>query len=120
NYGSISLIDVLSKTIKTQLARHITKHIIVNECLPNIQYDFCPKHPIPSTPGGYHGSFFYRVDREQLVRRLQECSTPTHLLRLLKSHLKNKTFHVRLNGAQSDDYPLDIGVLQGSGIGLVM
>ncbi|ELU18208.1 hypothetical protein CAPTEDRAFT_132649, partial [Capitella teleta] len=38
---------------------------------------------------------FDRVDREQLVQRFQKYGAPTHLLRLLKSYLKNRTFHVR-------------------------
>ena len=63
---------------------------------------------------------FDRVDRDQLKRRLREAGIPPRLHRLLTDYLSNRTFHVRTSGARSQDSPLDVGVVQGSGLGPVM
>ncbi|ELT89407.1 hypothetical protein CAPTEDRAFT_97314, partial [Capitella teleta] len=45
---------------------------------------------------------------------------PPRFHRLLPDYLSKRTFHVRTSGACSQDRPLDVGVVQGSGLGPVM
>ena len=63
---------------------------------------------------------FDRVDRKQLISRLSEAGVRGCLYTLLKSYLTGRSFHVRINGSCSPNFPLDIGVVQGSGLGPVM
>ena len=44
NYRPISLLDILTKTFETQLARHLTKNIIHCGYLPEEQYGFRTGH----------------------------------------------------------------------------
>ena len=140
NYRPISLIDVLSKLLETQIARHLTKSIIENEYLPENQYGFRPKHScsdLAMTVIGkamtsinerkpFHllqtdiAGAFDRVDRSQLKQRLREAGVSTRLHQLLSAYLNQRSFHVRLSGVQSEQYPLDVGVVQGSGLGPIM
>jgi hypothetical protein len=140
NYRPISLIDVPSKLLETQLARHMTKMIIHNGYLPENQYGFRPKHSCTDLAFCVIGKAtlalnkredfyllqtdiagaFDRVDRDQLKQRLHEAGVPQHLHRLLSNYLSDRTFHIRVSGAKSDNHPLDVGVVQGSGLGPVM
>ncbi|ELT92329.1 hypothetical protein CAPTEDRAFT_191207 [Capitella teleta] len=52
-------------------------------------------------------------DRDQLKKCIEESGVPSRLLRLLSDYLRNCTLNVRV----SENHPLDIGVIQGSGLG---
>ena len=142
NYRPISLLDihVLSKTFETQIARHITKGICRNGYLPDTQYGFRAKHSCSDLAYAVIGKAvltvdqrrtchllqtdiagaFDRVDRAQLALRLLEAGVRGQMHKLLIAYLTNRVFRVRLDGAQSQEYPLDVGVVQGSGLGPVM
>ena len=126
--------------LETQIARHMTRQIVKNEYLPKRQFGFRPMHscsdlvldvigravhslnerkPFHLLQTDIAGAFD-RVDRDQLKRRLREAGIPPRLHRLLTDYLSNRTFHVRTSGARSQDSPLDVGVVQGSGLGPVM
>ena len=140
NYRPISLLDVLSKTFETQIARHITKGICKNGYLPDAQYGFRPKHSCPDLALTVIGTAmltvnqrqpchllqtdiagaFDRVDRAQLALRMHEAGVRGRMHKLLVAYLTERSFRVRLSGCQSKEYPLDVGVVQGSGLGPVM
>ena len=140
NYRPISLIDVLSKILERNIARHITKNIIQNGYLPEKQYGFRPQHSCSDLAMNVIGQAilsvnerkpfyllqtdiagaFDRVDRDHLVKRLTEAGVPPQLHRLLTNYLTERTFHVRVSGARSEIHHLDVGVVQGSGLGPVM
>ncbi len=137
NYRPISLLDVPSKTLETQIARHMTRGICQNHYLPDEQYGFRAKHscsdlaytviaqamltqdqrkPCYLLQTDIAGAFD-RVDRQQLIQRLSEAGIKGKLHKLLEAYLTDRTFHVRLNGSQSHEYQMDNGVVQGSGMG---
>ena len=140
NYRPISLLDVLSKIYETQIARHITHGICANGYLPDAQYGFREKHSCSDLAFAVIGramqitdqrqtchllqtdiaGAFDRVDRDQLLRRLQEAGVRGRMHKLLAAYLTNRTFQVWLSGSQSPKYPLDVGVVQCSGLGPVM
>jgi hypothetical protein len=140
NYRPISLLDVLSKTFETQLARHITKGICKNGYLPNSQYGFRAEHSCSDLTFAVIGKAmlamdkretchllqtdiagaFDRVDRTQLSLRLLEAGVRGRTHKLLVAYLTHRTSRVRISGCQSKEYPLDVGVVQGSGLGPVM
>ncbi len=140
NYRPISLLDVLSKVLETQIARHITKGIVQNGYLPPAQYGFRARHSCSDMAYAVIGQAilstdqrqvshllqtdiagaFDRVDRDLLKLRLQEAGVQGQLYRLMSSYLSDRTFHIRISGCESKKFPLDIGVVQGSGLGPVM
>ena len=107
NYRPISLLDVLSKTFETHIARHITKGICNNGYLPDAQYGFRAKHSCSDLAytvigkailttnqrQAYHllqtdiAGAFDRVDREQLSLRLKEAGVRNHMHKLLVAYL---------------------------------
>ena len=62
----------------------------------------------------------YRVNRKQLALRMQETGVHGHMHKLLVVFLTNHTFQVRTASCQLKEYPLDVGEVQGSGLGPVM
>lgn len=140
NYRPIALIDVPSKLFETQIAKRVTIAIIRNGYLPDAQFGFRPKHSCSDLVYAVmHKAMtavnkrevlhvlqtdiagaFDRVDRNQLIQRMNEAGIHGKLLKLLSSYLKDRTFNVRINGCLSPETPLNNGVVQGSGLGPVM
>jgi Reverse transcriptase (RNA-dependent DNA polymerase) len=134
SYRPISLLSSISKILERIVLTRINNFIDEHEIIPPEQHGFRAKF---STTRQLHNVIsdarqalsekdsmgfvmldvekaFDRVWHQGLLYKMDKLNFPTHLVKMVSSFLKNRSFHVELRGRKSTNYSIPFGVPQGA------
>lgn len=136
SYRPISLLPTLSKIFEKALLKRLRPVLVATNLIPDHQFGFREKHAtieqVHRVVDNINTSFdqqkycsaafldvsqaFDRVWHKGLLYKLK-LKLPPQYYTILKSYLENRYFFVKVQDEQTDLFPIDAGVPQGSVLG---
>ena len=139
SYRPISLIPAFFKLLEKIIYNRLKPTIEKEKLIPNHQFGFRNKHSIIEQMHGLVNEIlqaqetkqyctalfmdiekvFDKVNHEKLLRTIRK-QFPEQIYNLLKSHLNNRNFVVKINDAYSEIKDIKAGIPQGSVLGPIL
>jgi endonuclease/exonuclease/phosphatase (EEP) superfamily protein YafD len=140
NYRPISLLSAISKVLERIIYRRLMAYLNKEETLNHQQFGFRPKHSTTHQitrlteyiTEGFNmdmhtgvvlldaSAAFDTVWTAGLLYKMAQMKCPAWIIRLLQSYLTNRSFHVTLEGARSQNKKIANGTPQGSILGPIL
>lgn len=134
SYRPISLLSTLGKVFEKLILQRLQLFIEDSGCIPHVQFGFRKGHStalqILRIVNHVKSNFelkkstgfvafdvekaFDRVWHSGLLYKLIKLNCPRYLIKLLSSYLENRSFTVNVTNCNSNSFPIEFGVPQGS------
>lgn len=140
SYRPISLLNATGKILERIIYERLNNYIEEKKLLPNVQFGFRRGHStihqamrikqyIAGEKLTRRSTGMVLLDIEKafdsiwhdgLIFKLIKMRIPSHLLRMIQSFIRNRSFAVQVNNARSRDIPIPAGLAQGTCISPIL